>query len=162
MNPLRAVDAALRVAAGFALAAAGLAIFAQIIARHVFDAPLIWPEEFATLLFSWITFLGAAAVQRDDSHLSVDSARAIASPRVQAAMDLLRRAVIAACSGVLLWQGIVISLRMWTLEYPAMGISRSAIYLSVTVGAMFSLLFALRCAWRRTPPGSGSVVAQDP
>ena len=28
-------------------------------ARYVFDAPFAWAEEFATLLFSWIIFLGA-------------------------------------------------------------------------------------------------------
>jgi TRAP-type transport system small permease protein len=158
MDPVRAADVALRTAAGAALAAAGGAMFVQIVARFVFAAPFSWAEEFATLMFSWITFLGAASVQRDDSHLSVDSLRANAKPAARAVMDLIRRVTIAGCSAILVWQGIALSARMWPLEYPAMGISRSALYLSVTVGAAFSLIFALRSAWRRDPPGSGDTV----
>ena len=73
-------DRVLRTAAGVALALSGSAMFAQVIARYVFDAPFAWAEEFATLLFSWIIFLGAAAVQRTDSHLSVDTLRARLGP----------------------------------------------------------------------------------
>jgi TRAP-type C4-dicarboxylate transport system permease small subunit len=152
LDLVRGADAALRAAAGLALALAGSAMLAQIVARYVFDSPFIWAEEFAVLAFSWITFLGAAAVQRHDSHLSVDSLRTLAGPRVRAGLDLFRRAVIIACCAILLWQGIALSIRMWPLQYPAMEITRSALYLSVTVGAFFSLLFALRSVWRKEPP----------
>ena len=145
-------DRALRLAAGLALAVAGSIMLLQIVARYVFDAPFIWAEELATLLFSWIIFLGAAAVQRTDSHLSVDSLRAHAGPRMRAALDLLRRLVIIGCSAVLIWQGIALALRTWPLLYPAMEISRAWLYLTVPVGAFFSLLFAVRSIVKREPP----------
>src|SRR4051812_34197874 len=69
------VNRLVRSAAGAALAAASIAMLVQVFARFVLSAPLPWPEEFAVLLFAWITFLGAAAVQYDDSHLSIDSLR---------------------------------------------------------------------------------------
>ena len=143
-NVVRILDVVLQAGAGLALASAGCAMLAQIVARYVFSAPFVWAEEFATLMLSWITFLGAAAVQRDDAHLSVDSLRAIAGPRVRVAMDILRRLVIVLCCVVLAYQGTQLSMRMWGLQYPAMEITRSALYLSVTVGALFSLVFALR------------------
>jgi len=154
-NPVRALDVTLQTGAGLALALGGGAMLAQIVARYVFSAPFVWAEEFATLMLSWITFLGAAAVQRDDAHLSVDSLRAIAAPRVRMAMDIIRRLVIIGCCVVLAYQGTMLSMRMWGLQYPAMEITRSALYLSVTVGAVFSLLFALRSLWRREPPAQG-------
>jgi TRAP-type C4-dicarboxylate transport system permease small subunit len=158
LDVVRGADAALRAAAGLALAAAGLAMLAEIVARYAFDAPFVWTDEFAGLAFSWITFLGAAAVQRHDSHLSVDSLRTLAGPRLRAGMDLFRRAVIIACCAVLVWQGTALSIRMWAIEYPALEITRSALYLSVTVGAFFSLLFALRSIWRNEPPDQDLII----
>ena len=38
------------------------------------------------------------------------------------------------------------------LEFPAMGVPRSLLYLSVPVGFAFSLLFALRSLLRRDKP----------
>ena len=149
---LAAADAVLRAAAACALALSGLAMFAQVMARYVFDAPFTWAEEFATLLFSWLIFLGAATVQRTDSHLSVDTLRQWSRPAVRGWLDAFRRLVIIACSVVLLWQGIALSVKMWPLQYPAMEISRSALYLSVTVGAAFTILFALYSLLTRAPP----------
>jgi TRAP-type C4-dicarboxylate transport system permease small subunit len=116
----------------------------QVVARFVFAAPYSWAEELAVLLFAWITFLGAAAVQRDDSHLSIDTLRSQLSPRGARTLDVVRRLAIVACCAVLIWQGVALSMRMWPLEFPAMGVSRSLLYLSVPVGFAFSLVFALR------------------
>ena len=149
-----AVDAVLRTAAGAALAVAGIIMFVQVVARYGFDAPLPWPEELATLLFSWLIFLGAATVQRTDSHLSVDTLRQMSGPVVQAWLDAVRRLVIIVCSAVLLWQGIALSAKMWPLQYPAMEVTRSLLYLSVTVGAAFTIVFALHSLLTRAPPAS--------
>jgi TRAP-type C4-dicarboxylate transport system permease small subunit len=45
---------------------------------------------------------------------------------------------------VLIYQGIALSRTMWQLEFPAMGISRGWLYISVSVGFGLSLLLALR------------------
>ena len=152
-------DRVLRTAAALALACAGIALFAQVIARYVFNAPFSWAEEFATLLFSWIIFLGAAAVQRTDSHLSVDALRTLVGPAGQMTLDVIRRLVIILCSGVLLWQGIVLSMRMWPLQYPAMEVTRSLLYMTVPVGAAFTILFAVRSLWKREPPAQEGEIA---
>jgi TRAP-type C4-dicarboxylate transport system permease small subunit len=148
----RALEWLVRLAAGTALAASSAAMFAQVIARFVFSAPFVWAEEFAVLMFAWITLVGAAAVQADDSHLSIDTLRTQLPPHGRRWLDALRRVTIAACCLVLIWQGIALSARMWTLEFPAMGVSRSLLYLSVPVGFAFSLWFALRTLVRRVPP----------
>lgn len=152
-DPIALADKALRATAGLALALSGGAMFAQVIARYGFDAPFVWAEEFATLMFSWVIFLGAAAVQRSDSHLSVDTLRGRLGERGRLGLDVFRRLVIIACSLVLLWQGAALSMRMWSLAYPAMEISRSWLYLTAPVGAVFTILFAARSLWLREPPG---------
>ncbi len=148
-----AIERTAGFAAGCALAAASLAMLAQIVARFVFSAPFVWAEEFAVLLFAWITFLGAAAVQADDSHLSIDVMRNRAGLRGRRVFDGLRRATILAIGAVLVYQGIALSSKMWSLEFPAMGVSRAFLYLSVPVGFGLSMLLALRprSLWP-TPP----------
>ena len=139
-----AIERTAGFAAGCALAAASLAMLAQIIARFLFSSPFIWAEEFAVLLFAWITFLGAAAVQADDSHLSIDVLSARAGPLGRRLFDGLRLAAIIAISAVLVYQSIALSRTMWLLAFPAMGISRGWLYISVSVGFGLSLLLALR------------------
>jgi TRAP-type C4-dicarboxylate transport system permease small subunit len=154
---LRAVELVTRAGAGASLAFAGVAMFTQVVMRYVFSAPLVWPEELATLLLAWITFLGAAAVQADDSHLGIDTLRAYLAPRGKVVLDLFRRGTIIVCCIVLTVQGLALSQRMWPLEFPALGITRSLLYLSVPIGFGVSLVFALRSLIRREPPRSGAL-----
>jgi TRAP-type C4-dicarboxylate transport system permease small subunit len=149
---LAAAERLVRVGAALALAAASAAMFVQVIARFVFSAPIVWAEEFAVLMFAWITFLGAAAVQADDSHLSIDTLRGALPPRGRAVLDAFRRLVIAGTCAILIWQGIALSLRMWVIQFPAMEVTRAWLYLSVPVGFAFSLAFALRALARREKP----------
>ena len=45
---------------------------AQVFFRFALDSPLIWSEELARLLLVWVTFVGAAVVAWDGTHLNVD------------------------------------------------------------------------------------------
>lgn len=54
----------------------------QVITRYVFNQPLVWTEEVASNLLIWLTFLGAAAVQRDDGHIRVEIIEEILPRRV--------------------------------------------------------------------------------
>jgi TRAP-type C4-dicarboxylate transport system permease small subunit len=64
--PLRALCALLMIAI-FVLS------IAQVVFRFLLDSPLIWSEELARLSLIWLTFLGAAVVCFDGTHLQVDS-----------------------------------------------------------------------------------------
>jgi TRAP-type C4-dicarboxylate transport system permease small subunit len=130
----------LALAAG--MAACSLVILAQVFMRYVLGAPISWAEEFAVLVFAWLIFLGAAYVQRDDSHLSIDSLRRLAGPRLALALDATRLAVIVACSLVVIWQGVALCLQTLPLEYPAMGVSRAWLYASAPTGFAIGLVYA--------------------
>jgi TRAP-type transport system small permease protein len=149
---VRVLDRLVELALAAGMAAASLVILAQVFMRYVLGAPISWAEEFAVLLFAWLIFLGAAYVQRDDSHLAIDLARRAAGPRLALALDLLRLGLIAACSAVLIWQGIALSLRTLPLEYPAMGVSRAWLYAAApacfAVGLVY-VLAGLRARLRR-------------
>ena len=125
---LRLLDRLVAGLLAVGMAAMSLVMLAQVLMRYAFGAPIVWAEEFAVLVFAWLIFLGAAYVQRTDSHLAVDSLHRIAGPRAALALDLFRYGAIIAGSLVLIWQGVDLSVRMRALEYPAMGVSRSWLY----------------------------------
>ncbi|MFY9694439.1 MAG: TRAP transporter small permease subunit, partial [Xanthobacteraceae bacterium] len=53
-----------------ALVAAEIAIlFSGVVARYVFDAPLVWSDELASMLFLWLAMLGAVIAFRRDEHM---------------------------------------------------------------------------------------------
>lgn len=146
---MRTLDRLVELVLACALAACSAAILAQVFMRYVLGAPISWAEEFAVLVFAWLIFLGAAYVQRDDSHLSIDALRRAAGPRLAAVLDGLRLAVIAACSLVLVWQGVALGLRTLPLEYPAMGVSRAWLYAAAPVCFAVGLVYVVAAARRR-------------
>jgi len=45
---------------------------ANVIARHLFHAPLIWAEEILTFIMIWSIFVGIILVSGDNKHLKMD------------------------------------------------------------------------------------------
>jgi TRAP-type transport system small permease protein len=150
----RLVDRALDVALGASVLLAALTIFAQVVLRYGFNRPITWGDEFAVMIFAWTVFIGAAVVQRDDSHLSMDSLVRLLPPRAAFVLYLVRVAAMAAVLGVLFVQGWVLAERFSSVNYPAMGISRGFLYWALPVCVPLIALYLLRClirALRRVP-----------
>jgi C4-dicarboxylate transporter DctQ subunit len=132
-----------------ALAGMTLLTFVQVVLRYVFDSPSSWLDEFAVLAFAWMTLIGAAVLQRTDSHLSIDLAVKKLPPCGQAAVYALRVVAIVSVLGVLFWEGLALTRQMWFIEYPAMEISRGFLFAILPVCTPLILFYALVCGRRR-------------
>ena len=55
-------------AAGLVLAEIAI-LFGGVISRYVFDRPLVWSDELASMLFLWLAMLGAVIAFRRDEHM---------------------------------------------------------------------------------------------
>jgi len=138
---LAILDRAVWVALATLTAVMSLAIFIQVACRVVLGTAIVWAEEFAVLLFAWMIFLGAAYGQRNDSHLSIDTLRNALGRHAQVVLDAFRLIVIAACSLLAIWQGVILARRTVPLLYPAMEISRALLYVSVPVCFTIGLIY---------------------
>lgn len=47
-------------------------IFAQVIARYVFNHSISWSEELARYMFVWLIWLGTSMAAKNNSHITVD------------------------------------------------------------------------------------------
>jgi TRAP-type C4-dicarboxylate transport system permease small subunit len=57
--------------ASFAMVLLTIIVFGEVLSRYVFKIPFVFTTEITALLFPWMVFLGAVAVQIDNSHLSI-------------------------------------------------------------------------------------------
>jgi TRAP-type C4-dicarboxylate transport system permease small subunit len=75
--------------------------------RYFFNSPLIWGTEVTEIILLYITFLAAAQVLRDDSHVVVDVFLTVASERQRRILGLISNAIVGLISAVLIYYGFV-------------------------------------------------------
>jgi TRAP-type C4-dicarboxylate transport system permease small subunit len=73
--------------------------------RYVFNSPLIWGTEVTEILLLYITFLGAAQVFREDSHVVVDIFLVSGGPRRRKILGLISCTLVGIVSAVLVTYG---------------------------------------------------------
>jgi TRAP-type C4-dicarboxylate transport system permease small subunit len=78
----------------------------QIVARYVFHAPMIWPEEVTRLTLVWLTFLGAAAMGRRAADIAVTTFVEGLSTTGQRLALLVRDAVLVALFVLVAREGV--------------------------------------------------------
>ena len=68
---LRILDLVLDSVVGFAVLGELVVILADVVGRAVFDAPVLWANDIATLALTLIGFIGGAVAYRRDQHICV-------------------------------------------------------------------------------------------
>ena len=99
-----------------------LVFVVQIAARFVFNQPLPWTDELAVVLYLWVILWACAAMVPEQEHVAFDLLWQRASPRTQAAMQLLGHALLgtlAACSLPATWDYVIFMAREGT---PVLGL----------------------------------------
>ena len=76
--------------------------FANVIARYVFNANILWALELTVFLFAWLVLLGASYALKKTAHLGVDAVVNICSPPVQKAMGMASALICVAFAFLLL------------------------------------------------------------
>jgi tripartite ATP-independent transporter DctM subunit len=75
-------------------------LFAGVVSRYVFQQPILWSDELASILFLWLAMLGAVVALRRDEHMRMTAVVGMVSPRVRAFLDVF--ALSAALAFLLL------------------------------------------------------------
>ncbi len=122
-------------------------VFTSVVYRYILNSPLTWTEELASLLFAWITFVGAYVGFRSRSHISIDTLVIFLPAAVRRRLAGVVDVSVLALMAVLFWQGISLTMTTWSLEFPAMEISRGYLYLAIPVGAAL-MAAGLLSTWR--------------
>lgn len=68
--------------------------FANVVARYVFNANILWALELTVFMFGWLVLLGASYAVKKHSHLGVDAVLNMGSPPVRRVLALIS---VGAC-----------------------------------------------------------------
>jgi TRAP-type C4-dicarboxylate transport system permease small subunit len=128
-------------------------VFVSVLFRYVLNRPLAWTEELASLLFAWLTFVGAYVGFRTRSHIQIDTLMTCLPRAGRRAIRNVVDLCVLALLAIFIWQGFTLTVTTWSLEFPAMEISRGYLYASLPIGACLMALAILLA--RRDPDAAG-------
>jgi tripartite ATP-independent transporter DctM subunit len=134
-------------------------LLAGVIMRFVFDSPLPWADELASILFLWLANLGAAVALRRGTHMRTTALVSRWSPRARAWAETL--AVAAPCLLLVMLIGPMTEYARdeWVVQTPALSWPNTVRAAAVPVGsALMIALGLLRLASRSIADLLGVVV----
>jgi len=120
-------------------------VFANVIARYLFNDSIIWVEEFTQFEMIWITFLGAGLALREGRHVAVDIVDEYLPAGLRRAVRVFIGAAILVFLAAIAYLGLQIVQFTWNQETPVMNIPTGIPYLGVPIGALVCALHLALC-----------------
>ena len=127
-------------------------LFAGVISRYVFNAPLTWSDELASILFLWLAMLGSVIALRRDEHMRLTTFLGMMGPRRRAWVEALGIVVIVVFAILMLEPAYEHFVDQWVVTTPALEWHDGVRVAAIGVGCVLLLLIALaRLAERASP-----------
>jgi tripartite ATP-independent transporter DctM subunit len=129
-------------------------LFAGVVSRYVFHAPLVWSDELASILFLWLSMLGAAVALRRGEHMRMTALLQKVQPSTRALLDAFAIAASVAFLVLIVWPSIDYAHEESFIVTPALEISNAwraaAIPAGIGIMVVMALLRLLRvCTGRQ-------------
>ncbi len=122
-------------------------LFVGVVARFGFDAPLIWSDELASILFLWLAMLGAVVAYRRLEHMRM-GALVDRSKRLKPVAEWLALAASLTLLGLLIYPAFGYAMGEAAITTPGLGISNLWRAAALPAGLGLMLAFGLlRMTW---------------
>ncbi|SDV47115.1 TRAP transporter large permease [Chitinasiproducens palmae] len=119
-----------------------LLLLAGVVARYVLHQPLTWSDELASVLFLWLSVLGAVVALRRGEHMRMTALVARCPASVRAYLDAVAVAAVAIFVALILHPAYTLAVDDQIMSMPALEISSSWRSAALPVGAVLLLLTA--------------------
>ena len=118
-------------------------LLAGVVARYVFHAPIVWSDELASILFLWLSMLGAVVALRRGEHMRMTGMLGFAGPRTRALLETLAITVPIAFLGMILHPATDYAMEEQFIVTPALEISNAWRAAALPTGIALMLVAAL-------------------
>ncbi len=116
-------------------------VAAQVVFRYAVKEPIVWSEEFTTLCYQWLSFLGAALAVRYRAHFGVDFVVRLLGPRWKTPLEWLEHLVVWLMAAFMVLYGWRIAESSAMQMYPTLPFSVGTGYLVLPIaGVLFALM----------------------
>lgn len=123
------------------MATIAVMVAAQVVFRYAVKEPIVWSEEFTTLCYQWLSYLGAALAVRYRAHYGVDLVVRLLGPRWKALLGWLEHAVVWSLALFMVVYGWRIVESSAMQMYPTLPFSVGTGYLVLPIaGVLFVLM----------------------
>lgn len=137
----RALEKALRAVVAALVATIAVMVAAQVVFRYAVKEPIVWSEEFTTLCYQWLSYLGAALAVRYRAHYGVDLVVRLLGPSWKALLQWLEHAVVWSLALFMVVYGWRIVESSALQMYPTLPFSVGTGYLVLPIsGVLFILM----------------------
>lgn len=151
---IRAIDGALgwavEIVAAMLLAAEFAILLGGVVARYVFDRPLVWSDELASILFLWLAMLGAVIAFRRDEHMRMTACVELLPRRARAMLDSFATSAALAFLLLVARPACQYALEQIPITTPALEITdawrAAALPTGISLMAFFAVLRLARAA----------------
>src|SRR6185437_14418382 len=118
-------------------------LFSGVISRYVFDRPLVWSDELASVLFLWLAMFGAVIALRRGEHMRLTALVKLAAPRRRAFLETLSAIVVAIFVLQIILPAQEYIESEWAITTPALAISDGLRVAAIWVGAVLMMVIAV-------------------
>ncbi len=121
---------------GLLLATASLVLFANVVARYVFNWGFPWAEELVRYEIVWMVFLGGSAAARQGLHIGVDILVRFSPRPLRKPLEVLINLIsLVFCLFILFFGAkLIIQTRMFGQVSPALQVPMWLVQLAIPVG----------------------------
>lgn len=120
-----------------------IVLLAGVIMRYIFDSPLPWADELASILFLWLANLGAAVALRRGTHMRTTALVSRWSPRAQGWAEVLSIAAPCLLLVILIGPMTNYARDQWIVQTPALSWPDTFRAAAVPVGSALMIAISL-------------------
>jgi tripartite ATP-independent transporter DctM subunit len=118
-------------------------LLAGVVMRFIFNSPIPWADELASILFLWLANLGAAVALRRGMHMRTTALVSRWSARAQSWAEVLAIVIPVLWLTILVWPMTEYALDEWVVQTPALSWPNTIRAAAVPVGGVFMLALCL-------------------
>ncbi|MGN0776548.1 MAG: TRAP transporter small permease [Candidatus Ventricola sp.] len=112
----------------------------QIVARFIFNSPIIWSEEFSRYVYVWLVYIGLSYCATQDTHVRVTLVLDRLPASVQLCLKGICNFIVVAAVLYMLPHSVRYALKQSALKSGCMQIPMSFVYLAVPVGYVLAFV----------------------
>src|SRR5499427_697786 len=120
-----------------------LVLLIGVISRFVFNHPLTWSDELASIMFLWLAMLGSAIAQRRGQHMRMTALVGRCSVRVRGLLEALGAAAPAVFLLLILGPAYNFTEDQTFVHTPALGLNDAFRAAALPVGVVLMLLASI-------------------
>jgi tripartite ATP-independent transporter DctM subunit len=118
-------------------------LFCGVVSRYVFHNPLVWSDELASILFIWLSMLGAVVAFRRNEHMRMTAVIGMCPPKARVFLDIVALVAATGFVTLMIQPAVEFATDESFVTTPALSLSNAWPAAGLPVGFCLMLVFAI-------------------